>query len=177
VTDARDMEGGLTAIARIVNAVGLRGDLRVQLLCNGPERLESLATVFVGRTARNVVERQFVGVRVQQNGILVRLSGVDDRTEADRQRDQFIFVRDEESVPAAEGSVRIDDIIGFDVVDVAGRHWGVVRDVYALPANDMWSVWTGTKEVLVPAVPAWVSRIEPSTRRVILTTGEGLFDV
>lgn len=174
---ASDPPGGLTAIARIVNAVGLKGDLRVQLLCSGPERLERLTSVFVGGSANDVVQRQFIGVRVQQNGILVRLSGVDDRSAADLERGRFIFVRDEESEAPAEGSVRIDDLVGYDVVDLEGRHWGVIRDVYALPANDMWSVWTGSKEVLVPAVAAWVSSVDPSGRRVVLKSGEGLFDI
>jgi 16S rRNA processing protein RimM len=168
---------GLTAIARIVNAVGLRGDLRVQLLCSGPERLARLTTVFVGSSPVGAVQRTFAGVRVQQNGILVQLSGVEDRTAADLQRGNFIFVRDEESEAPADGSVRIDDLVGFDVIDLDGRHWGVIRDVYALPANDMWSVWTGSKEVLVPAVAAWVSRVDAPGRRVILKSGEGLFDV
>ena len=167
---------GLTAVARIQTTVGLKGDLKVQLLCSGPERLERLDAVLVGADASAAVPHRFLGVRVQTNGIMVRISDITDRTSAERLRGQFIFVSDEEAEDPEPGAVRVDDLIGFVVVGPDGKERGVVREVYSLPANDIWSVWTGSKEVLVPAVAAWVDRLDRHGRRVVLTATEGLFD-
>jgi 16S rRNA processing protein RimM len=176
VTDDRHTGADLTAVARIQSVVGLRGDLRVQLLCSGPDRLGRLREVFVGMGTDTATRYQFQSVRVQQNGILVRLSGVEDRTAAEKLRGHFIFVTDADAEPPAAGSVRIDDFVGYEVVDEAGKLRGTIREVYTLPANDMWGVWTGTREVLIPAVAAWVSRVDSAKRRVELTRSEGLFE-
>lgn len=167
---------GMTAVARILTTVGLKGDLKVELLCSGPDRLERLADVAVGPDPSSTRTYRFEGVRVQANGIMVQLVEVSDRTTAERLRGQFLFVPDAATEPPEEGSVRVDDLIGFMVVDREGRERGVVREVYAMPANDLWGVWTGTKEVLVPAVAAWVDRLDREGRRVVLASTEGLFD-
>ncbi len=167
---------GLTAVARILTTVGLKGDLKVQLLCSGPERLERLTSIEVGPTDGATVSHRFLGVRAQTNGVMVRISDVDDRTTAERLRGQFIFVADADAEEPDEGAVRVDDLIGFAVVDQAGRQRGVIREVYSLPANDIWSVWTGSKEVLVPAVAAWIGKVDREIRRVVLSSTEGLFD-
>ncbi len=163
-------------MARIQSAVGLRGDLRVKLLCSGTDRLERLRDVFVGAGTDTTTRFQFQSVRVQQNGILVRLSGVEDRTAAEKLRGHFLFVADADVEPPPAGSVRIDDFVGYEVVDETGKVRGTIQEVYTLPANDMWGVWTGTREALVPAVAAWVSRVDTAARRVVLTRSEGLFE-
>jgi 16S rRNA processing protein RimM len=166
----------LTAVARILTTVGLKGDLKVGLLCSGPERLRRLTSVVVGLDAATTVPHRVESVRVQANGIMLRLAGIADRTAAERLRGQFIFVSDTESEEPEAGSVRVDDLIGFSVIDPDGRERGVIREVYTLPANDLWAVWTGSREVLVPAVPAWIERLDRKGRRVILAASEGLFD-
>lgn len=176
MTDDRHTGTDLTAVARIQSAVGLRGDLRVQLLCSGPDRLERLIDVFVGAGTEKTTRHQFRSVRVQQNGILVRLSGVEDRTAAEKLRGHFLFVADTDVEPPPAGTVRIDDFVGYEVVDEAGKLRGTIREVYALPVNDLWGVWTGTREVLIPAVAAWVSCVDTAARRVVLTRSEGLFE-
>lgn len=176
MTDDRHTRPDLTAVARIQSAVGLRGDLRVQLLCSGPERLERLRDVFVGTAIDKVTLHQFQGVRVQQNGILLRLSGVEDRTAAEKIRGHLVFVADADVEPPPAGSVRLDDFVGYEVVDETGKVRGTIQEVYTLPANDMWGVWTGTREALVPAVAAWVSRVDTAKRRVVLARSEGLFE-
>lgn len=167
---------GLTAVARILTTVGLKGDLKVELLCSGPDRLNKLRTVSVGNDPASTTSHQFEGVRVQANGIMVRLSDVADRTTAERLRGQLLFVPDAEAETPEPGAVRVDDFIGFAVVDREGRQRGVIREVYAMSANDLWSVWTGSSEVLVPAVAAWIASVDREGRRVVLAATEGLFD-
>ncbi|MCU0452479.1 MAG: ribosome maturation factor RimM [Bacteroidetes bacterium] len=176
MTREPNVSSGLTAVAKILTTVGLKGDLKVELLCSGPDRLDRLSAVAVGPDPASTVAYRFQGVRVQTNGIMVRLAEIADRTAAERLRGQFIFVPDAEAEPPQEGSVRVDDLIGFTVVDQDGRERGVVREVYAMPVYDLWGVWTGSKEVLIPAVAAWIDRLDRERRLVVLASIEGLFD-
>lgn len=176
VTRSSSASTGLTAVAKILTTVGLKGDLKVDLYCSGPERLRRLKTVSVGPDPASTIDLRFEGVRVQTNGIMVRLSGVADRTAAERLRGQFIFVVDAEAEDPGPGAVRVDDLIGFTVVDQQGRDRGVIDEVYAMPAYDLWSIRTGSKGVLVPAVAAWIASVDRKARRVVLASTEGLFD-
>lgn len=176
VTRSSSVSMGLTAVAKILTTVGLKGDLKVELYCSGPERLRKLEAVSVGPDPASTIAHRFEGVRAQTNGIMVRLSGVTDRTAAERLRGHFIFVADAEAEAPKPGAVRVDDLIGFTVVDQQGRDRGVIDEVYAMPAYDLWSIRTGSKDVLVPAVAAWIASVDRKARRVVLASTEGLFD-
>jgi 16S rRNA processing protein RimM len=176
VTRSTSASSGLTAVAKILTTVGLKGDLKVELYCSGPERLKKLRSVSIGPHAGSTDVHRFEDIRVQTNGIMVRLSGVADRTSAERLRGHYIFVADAEAEEPAPGAVRIDDLIGYSVVDPEGRQRGVISEVYSLAAYDLWSVQTGTKDVLVPAVAAWIAGVDRAHRRVVLASTEGLFD-
>jgi 16S rRNA processing protein RimM len=176
VTRSSSASSGLTAVAKILTTVGLKGDLKVELYCTGPERLKRLSVVSVGPDPGSTIVHRFEGVRVQTNGIMVRLSDVADRTTAERIRGHFIFIADAEAEDPGPGAVRVDDLIGFIVVDQEGRQRGVINEVYAMAAYDLWSVRTGSKDVLVPAVGAWIASVDRTARRVVLATTEGLFD-
>lgn len=163
-------------MAKILTTVGLKGDLKVELYCSGPDRLKRLDAVSVGPDPASTIAHRFEGVRVQTNGIMVRLSGVVDRTSAERLRGHFIFVGDAEAEDPRPGAVRVDDLIGFTVVDQQGRERGIIGEVFAMPVYDLWSIQTGSKDVLVPAVAAWIASVDRDARRVVLASTEGLFD-
>lgn len=170
-----DRERSLTAVAKITSSVGLAGDVRVTLLCESPARLKKITAAFVGRTAERARPVEIASVKVQGNGVLIRFTGIDDRTSSDVFRNQFVFIDSADVKPPATGAYPIDALIGCAVTTVDGKELGTIRDVYSLPGNDVWTVWTGSEEVMVPAVREWVKRVDLTARVVVLTPVEGLF--
>lgn len=170
---ARD--ASLTAVAKITAAIGLAGDVRVQLLCDGPERLKRITDAFVGLSPNDARPASVARVSIQGNGVLIRFSGVDDRTAAARLRNLYLFVGETDAAKPREGSYPIDELLGCTVTSVDGTVLGTIRDVYNLPGHDAWGVWTGKEEVMVPAVKAWVHSVDVKARRVVLTPAEGMF--
>ena len=166
----------LTAVARFVKAVGLAGDLKVELLCDGPDRLRGLSDIWIGRSAESAFPAKISEIRVQGNGVLVRIESWRDRSKSEQHRGAFIFVQEADTVRPKRGTVRIDDLIGCEVESEDGIPLGVIREVYSLPGGDAWGVWTGSQEVLVPAVKHWIRSVDIKRRRVVVARTEGLFE-
>ena len=82
-----------------------------------------------------------------------------------------------ESAPVAPGAMLLADMIGLPVRDARnGRLYGTLTDVTDAPASALYTVTTPDgKEVLLPAVPAFVSRVDPA-EGVLVTPIPGFFD-
>jgi 16S rRNA processing protein RimM len=53
---------------------------------------------------------------------------------------------------------------------------GTIKDVFSLAMNDIWVVWDGKKEMLIPAVKAIVKRVDIGMKQIIIHDIEGLLE-
>ena len=68
------------------------------------------------------------------------------------------------------------DLIGFKVVTDIGIKVGVLKDVMWLPANDVYVVFNGIKELLIPIVPEVVLLLDHEKKEIIISSIDGLID-
>ena len=68
------------------------------------------------------------------------------------------------------------DLIGFKVVTNIGIKVGVLKDVMWLPANDVYVVFNGSKELLIPIVPEIVLSLDYKNKEIIISNIDGLID-
>lgn len=167
----------LIALARVTRPVGLKGGVRVQLLCDGPERLRDVKQVYRGRSPEGAVAVSVEEVSVRGNGVVVFFGDCTSRPAAEGIRDQYLFIAEEESVGAPDGTPRIHELLDCEVLTKDGRPLGKVTNVFELSAYKLLGVTRrgGSREVLVPYVEAWVVDVDPQHRRVTLVSDE-LFD-
>jgi len=166
----------LTAVAKVLRPVGLRGEVAVKTWGDKKRRFDGLKTVYVGTSDENAREFRINGERTTSHHTVVKLDGIGSTEEASMLNDHYFFVR-EEDVPAPKhGTYFVDDILGSRVRTVEGVEVGVVRDVFRLPSNDLWSVWDGKKEVLVPAVKAFIRNVDTGLKEVVIEAPEGMVE-
>jgi 16S rRNA processing protein RimM len=67
-------------------------------------------------------------------------------------------------------------LVGLDVVTTAGEAVGTVSEVLHLPAQDVLSVTSGDREILVPFVSAVVPQVDIDARRIVIDPPPGLLD-
>jgi 16S rRNA processing protein RimM len=67
-------------------------------------------------------------------------------------------------------------MIGCSVEGEDGSNIGTLTDVLKLPANDVWVVRSGEKEILVPAVKEFVCSIDEAHKRIVIHVIEGLLE-
>lgn len=173
-------------IGRIVNAVGLRGEVKVYHYSDYKERFEELEELIVERNAakKHAAEKYTIeGVRYQKNMVVLKLKNINDRNAAEGLKDCDVFITEADLRELPEDTFYVKDLIGCRVVDVpkgdeksgAGEtEIGVITDVIQNSAQDIYQVkLPGGKEVLIPAVGEFVKEIniEEKTVRVSLIPG------
>jgi 16S rRNA processing protein RimM len=166
----------MIAVGRITKSVGIKGEVRVAMLTDSPERFVKLKAVWIGSDETAAVRYAILTVRVERSAVVLKLKEIDSRTLADELRGCYLFIEAKDTVAPKKGSYFIHDIIGMKVVTEAGDEVGSVRDVMELPANDVWVVADGKKEILMPAIKEVIRLVDVNGRTVVIRPLEGMLE-
>lgn len=169
---------GYLAVAHIVGVHGLRGEVKLELYTDFPDRFEPGAKLFLGQELTRV---KLVTVRPHKNHLLVRIEGVVDRTGADALRDRWLFIAEKDASELDEGVYWIHDILGLKVVDESGTLLGEIVDVLATGANDVYVVRplagrNKDQEILVPAIADVILEVKLAEGEVLVRLPDGLIE-
>ena len=172
-------------IGKIVNAVALRGEVKVYHYSDYKERFEELEEILVERNAAKkhaMVSYEIEGVRYQKDMAILKLKGVNDRNAAEALKDCDVYITEADLRELPEDTFYIRDLIGCRVVNRSGNteneeEIGVITDVLQNTAQDIYQVKTKTgKEVLIPAVGEFVKEINIDEKTVIVSLIPGFTD-
>ncbi|MBQ8927461.1 MAG: 16S rRNA processing protein RimM [Oscillospiraceae bacterium] len=163
-------------IGKVTNVHGLHGEVKVYPWCDDAAFLCSFDTLYLDKEGQRpvTVER----ARVQQNLVIMQLSGCDTCEAAEAMRGTVLYM-DREEIELEEGCYFIQDLIGLTVLDAdTGRTWGVIRDVMQTGANDVYSIWNeeAHREYLAPAIPEVVLSTDLAAGTMTIRPLKGLFD-
>lgn len=139
---------------------GIRGAVSVASLCDTPAVLASLPCVYFSEGGQHL-PRRVLHASVHGQSVLMTLDGVGDRNAADLLRGKTIYAA-RADIPVADGAALIADMLGLPVRDEDGGHlYGHLREVIDSPASPLYRIEaTDGREVLLPAVPAFIKRID-----------------
>ena len=158
-------------VGKVTNTHGIMGEVRVQPWADSPEFLCRFKTLYVDKTHWPIrVER----ARVHKNMVILKLEGVTDVPGALAMRNAILYIdRDDAHLP--EGSFFLADIMGLEVRDAqSGQVLGKVADVLTLPANNVYVVRGGEREILIPAVPQFIAETNVDGGYLRVNMMEGL---
>ena len=172
------MEGAesLISVGRIGRPHGIRGEVKVTPLTDWPEKYEEFRSVYMGLEGENGEWVDIEKARVQGGRIILKLSGIDDRTHAEAIRGFVLKVREEMCSPLPNGSYRIFHLIGLGVNTTGGEQIGTVVDVLQMPSQDVYVIDAGEKEILIPAVKKFIKRVDVQNKVMIIEPIEGLLE-
>ena len=166
----------MIAIGQIAKSNGVRGAVNIRSLTDDAQRFTKLKAVWIGRAEEKATRYEVESVRVQNERVVLKLHNVNDRNAADDLREQIVFVQENEAVKPRKGSYFIHDLIGMEVLTEEGEVVGQVKDVWQMPANDVWVVRNNGKEVLVPAVKEFIKSVDAERRTIVIHAVEGLLE-
>ena len=165
---AQEIPDGLVAIARIVGAWGLRGELKAEALAP-PEVLTSGRQVTVADHVTTIERASEAGRHLR-----LKLSGVESREEATGLRGLHVLTP-ADSLPALPAGVYYRfQLLGLRVAGAGGEDLGVIEDVFSTAANDVYVVRGPLGEILIPAVDDVVMGIDLAGRLVTIEVIPGL---
>jgi len=145
--------------AIIINTHGVRGDVKLESLCDSPEVLASLERVFVleGGSYREI---EVTHASVFKQFVLATLEGVDDMDKAAAMKGTTLYAS-RDDFELEEGDYFIADLIGMPIIDnISGKVYGKLADVINRGASDIYVIKTESGERMMPAVEEFVKRID-----------------
>ncbi len=160
-------------VGKIVGTHGIRGELRVDPWCDSPEFLASFKTLYFD----NGGEKLSVKSRPHKNITLIKINGVDTIEDAQLLRGKILYIdRDDAKLP--EGRNFVQDLIGCRVVDADDNsvEYGTLSDVFKTGANDVYTVKSGEREYLIPAIDEVVVEKNVADGVILIRPMKGLFD-
>ena len=147
-------------IGQVLRPQGIKGLLKVRPDTDDPERFLDLESVFV-KQGEAYTEMPVDEVSVREDGVYLRLNGVQDRDAAEKQRNLMLYVDRDHAVELGEDETFICDLIGCKVIDLQGNELGTVKDVLQPGGNDVYVFRGGSLgEVLVPALKSVVLSVD-----------------
>ena len=162
------MRPAFIPVGQIVNAHGIRGEVKVNPHGFDPEFLTEFDTIYIdGQPVR------VRSARVHKSTVLMALPGVDDMDAALALRQNRVHPPHRRSL--APGAVFDQELVGLRVIDCAtGGEIGIIDRVLIYPAHRIYQV-KGQREYLIPAVPGvFIESTDPDAGEMRVHLMKGL---
>lgn len=156
-------------IGRIVNAHGIRGEVRIQPRDNDPAFLTKFKTFLLdGKPVSPTA------CHVHKSLVLAKFPGVDDMNAALALKGKALYIRREDA-RLPDGEYFDDELLGLDVYDASsGERLGELVAVDPYPAHRVYTV-RGRREFLVPAVKdVFIKSVDLDANRMEIHVWEGM---
>lgn len=159
-------------VGKIVNAVGLKGEVKVYNYSDSSEIYEITPEMYVGNELLEIEN-----VRLQKNMVILKLEGINDRNAAEAAKGREIFITEDDLPELEAGEYYVRDLIGMTVIE-DGTVLGKVTNVLQNTAQDVFEVERENgRQLLIPRVDAFVLDIDLDTREIKVKLPEGLLEL
>lgn len=160
---------------KIVNTHGLRGEVKLVPWTDSPQTFEEIDYVFIKKKTGDIrldIER----LKYQKNNLIVKFNQISSIEEAEKLKNQTVYIDRDALGELPEGVYYIADIIGLAAVDESGNAVGTVVDIFNTGANDIYDIKReGKKNLLLPVIDDVIT-VDLENERVIVKIPEGLDD-
>lgn len=150
----------LLQVGIIASAHGVRGEVKVFPTTDDKDRFKKLKEVILD-TGKEELALSVGSVKFFKQFAILKFEGIDNRDEAEYYRGKSLYVTRENAVPLGKDEYFIADLIGIKVTDEEENEFGVLKDVLATGANDVYIVTRpdGT-EALLPAIKECILSVD-----------------
>lgn len=164
-------------IAKIVNAVGLKGEVKAYHYSDYKERFEELKELILVKDEAEI-KTSIEKVRYSGELVILTLDCSKDRNMAEKLRDYDICITEKDLRELPEGSYYVRDLIGMQVEDEGEYGYiGELIDVIQNSAQDIYKVRrAGGEEILIPAVKEFIKSVDPEAKRITTSLIAGFID-
>lgn len=154
------------AVGVIVGTHGLRGELKLRLSTDDPERLSQVKWVYIGE---DETRHRLQSVRLHGGLALLKIQFISNPEQANEFRGKWVKISGKDARPLEEGEFFYYQLIGLTAFDEADAELGTLVDIIETGTNDVFVIKSSSgDELLVPNHPDFVPAIEPEQGRLIV---------
>lgn len=171
----KQIETEWAAIGKVVALFGIRGELKVLLLTDIPNRFAGLGAVYAGP---DHTRRLIQSVRPYKGEMIVlKLEGIDDANTAESLRDQNLAIPVSELAQLPPDSYYQHDILGLMVITLDGQKLGSIVDIIVTGSNDVYVIKAPDgSQALIPAIKDVIKQVDLIRRTMYIDPLPGLLD-
>ena len=138
--------------------------------------LQKDLTVFLTGKEGSVCLSTVDSVRRHAPFLLIRFQGITALEQAQELRDSVVSVEEHLLPPLQEGEFYYHQIMGLDVVTMAGECIGSIVHIFFSGGHDVWVVRQGKEEHMIPVTDEIVRSIDIAGRRAVIEPLPGLLE-
>lgn len=147
---------------------GLSGELRVEVTTEILERFDVSNTLFLDGQTHTIISSRF-----DRRGVLLKLSDVQDRNQADLCLGLQLSIPEAEAVTSDQGYFH-HELIGLGVYE-RGEYLGVISEIIETGANDVFVInMDGEDDVLIPVIEDVILSVDLELRSMEVEVPIGL---
>ena len=163
-------------IGVITQTHGIRGEVKVFPTTDDAARFKKLKEVIMD-TGRERLDMEIEGVKFFKQYVILKFKGYDSINDVEKYKSAKLYVTRDKAVRLKKDEYFVADLIGMQVVTEEGEAFGLLKDVMATGANDVYVVERGDKEgtqVLLPAIRECVKYVDMEAGVITVHIMDGL---
>lgn len=163
-------------IGKVVNAVGLKGEIKVYSYAETADRFEKLEKIFVGTENENKMYL-ITNVRYKGDMVILTLDGVADRNASEALKGLMVFMDEDDLEELPEGVYYIKDLIGMKVISDTGEELGILKNINTGTPQRIYEVArSGKADILIPGVDEFILDTDLQNKVITVKVIEGLYE-
>ncbi len=161
----------LHPVAEITTTSGFMGEVRLKPFSRFSIDYIMEKTLQIGTSYDNLIDLKLEKAIGNGKRMRFKFEGIDSELKAKNIIGKTIYANTK-----ADDEINLiaSDLIGFDVVTDTGDSVGELKDVMWLPANDVYIVFNGEKEFLIPIVNEVVLSVDYDKKEILIANLDGL---
>lgn len=165
-------------MGQITRPHGVRGELKMQVRTNFPQKLFDVSRVYLSRNPEQPETAvAYVLAQVRHHGadLLLTFEEIETREQADLLRGQMVLLPFSELDPLEEDEIYLFQLIGMAVHTQSGQNLGVIKHIMPTGANDVYIIdGEAYGELLIPDTDEVIQHIDTERRIVTIHAIPGL---
>lgn len=159
-------------IGQIIAPWGVKGQLKVKIITDFPERFSPSAKVYINRRPMTIKSTIW-----QKDRAIIELGHIDSIQDAQRLQGQPVEIHRSQLNTLPQGRYYHFQLIGLEVWTTQGEHLGSISKVLTTAGNDIYVVNGSKGEILIPAVEDVIKSVELDKGRIVIEAIEGLLNL
>ena len=171
------MQQAYLQVGAVTATHGIRGEVKVFPTTDDSRRFKKLKEVLVEKD-KGFETLHIRGVRFMKNLVLLSFQEYDNINQVEYLKGKELFVPRKDAVALEENEYFISELLGLQVCDEENRPLGVLQDVIATGANDVYVVRDlSGKDLLVPAIADCIRNVDIPQGTMTVHLLDGLRDL
>ena len=159
-------------IGRILSPWGSKGQLKVEVATDFPQRFAPSSKVYINQQPTTIDSIEW-----HKGKAIIKLNTIGSIEDAEKLRGQLVEIHHSQLQPLPEGQYYHFELIGLEVGTTQGESLGKITEILTTSSSDTYVVNGARGEILIPAIEDIVKSIDLDKGCLVIEPIKGLLSL